>query len=180
MKKTIIHSTPFGPVALVWSLFNAHPFIVRVILSRPSFSAYAEVLRLFPMAELSSCAEIDTAGIDIRAFLDGHNVEFDLGIAHLDSCSLFQQEVLRADYGIPRGCVSTYRVIAAQIGRPGAARAVGNALAANPFPIIVPCHRVIRSDMSIGGYQGGPDMKLKLLEAERPLKNTQFNQCPAI
>jgi methylated-DNA-[protein]-cysteine S-methyltransferase len=118
------------------------------------------------MAELSSCAEIDTAGIDIRAFLNGHDVEFDLGSARLDLCSLFQQEALRAEYKIPRGCVSTYGLIAAQIGRPGAARAVGNALAANPFPIVVPCHRVIRSDMNIGGYQGGPDMKLRLLESE--------------
>ena len=103
--------------------------------------------------------------------MNGHDVEFELGITRLDSCLLFQQEVLRAEYKIPRGCVTTYGLIADQIGRPGAARAVGNALAANPFPIIVPCHRVLRSDMSVGGYQGGTDMKLRLLESEGPVPN---------
>jgi methylated-DNA-[protein]-cysteine S-methyltransferase len=166
MKKSIIHSTPFGPVGLVWSFFNARPCIIRIILSRPGLPADAEASRLFPSAEISSCSYTDTLCLDITAFLNGHDVEFEPGIARLDSCSLFQQEVLRTVYKIQRGYVTTYGRIADQIGRPGAARAVGNALAANPFPIVVPCHRVIRSDLIIGRYQGGSDMKLKLLEAE--------------
>jgi methylated-DNA-[protein]-cysteine S-methyltransferase len=81
-------------------------------------------------------------------------------------CSGFQQEVLRAEHGIPRGSVSTYQRIARHLGSPNGSRAVGNALANNPFPIIIPCHRAIRSDRSLGGYQGGVKMKRTLLEME--------------
>ena len=84
----------------------------------------------------------------------------------LDCCSKFQQKVLRAVSGIPRGKVSTYQLIAKQIGKPKAARAVGRALANNPFPLIIPCHRVICSNGSLGGYQGGLKMKLTLLKKE--------------
>jgi methylated-DNA-[protein]-cysteine S-methyltransferase len=62
--------------------------------------------------------------------------------------------------------VSTYGRIAAHLGIPGGARAVGNALATNPFPIVIPCHRAIRSDGTLGGYQGGLAMKRALLEQE--------------
>jgi len=84
----------------------------------------------------------------------------------MDLCSDFQQDVLRAEHGIPRGSVSTYQRIANHLDRPKGARAIGTALATNPFPIIVPCHRAIRSDRSLGGYQGGLEMKRTLLEME--------------
>jgi methylated-DNA-[protein]-cysteine S-methyltransferase len=84
----------------------------------------------------------------------------------IDRCPPFQQKVLSEEHKIPRGAVSTYRRLAAQAGRPKGARAAGNALAKNPFPIIIPCHRVIRTDGSIGGYQGGVEMKRALLEME--------------
>jgi methylated-DNA-[protein]-cysteine S-methyltransferase len=62
--------------------------------------------------------------------------------------------------------MSTYQRIAGHLGNPQAARAVGTALAHNPFPIIVPCHRAIRSDGTLGGFQGGMEMKRILLEME--------------
>jgi len=84
----------------------------------------------------------------------------------LDHCSAFQRKVLRAVIAIPRGEVRTYQFIAKQIGNPKAARAVGRALATNPFPLMIPCHRVIRSDGKLGGYQGGVRMKQALLRKE--------------
>lgn len=84
----------------------------------------------------------------------------------LDLCSSFQQKVLRAVSAIPYGEVRSYRFIAKQVGRPRAYRAVGRALANNPFPLIIPCHRVIRSDGKLGGYQGGLKMKKALLRKE--------------
>ena len=80
--------------------------------------------------------------------------------------TLFQQQVYRAIYRIPKGQTRSYCWVARQIGNPAAARAVGNALNRNPFAPLVPCHRVVRSDGSLGGFAGGPSKKRRLLEAE--------------
>jgi O-6-methylguanine DNA methyltransferase len=81
--------------------------------------------------------------------------------------SEFQAAVLRKTAEIPRGEVRPYGWIAAEIGRPGAVRAVGSALARNPVPLIVPCHRVVRSDGTLGQYSlGGAANKPRLLETE--------------
>lgn len=82
--------------------------------------------------------------------------------------SPFSQKVWLACAGIPRGEVRTYSWIARKIGTPGAARAVGRALGANPFAPEIPCHRVVRSDGTMGGYsgQGGISTKWKLLQQE--------------
>jgi len=80
----------------------------------------------------------------------------------------FQKKVWNEIDKIPRGEVVTYSQIAENIGHPKAARAVANACGANPNPIVVPCHRVIRSDGELGGYSGpgGIKQKRKLLENE--------------
>lgn len=78
----------------------------------------------------------------------------------------FTRDVLRATAEVPFGEVRTYQGIASAIGRPSASRAVGNALGRNPVPVIVPCHRVIRSDGSMGWYTGGPHIKERLLDIE--------------
>lgn len=81
--------------------------------------------------------------------------------------SAFEQEVWRKALDIPRGEVRPYGWIAAEIGRPRAVRAVGTALGHNPVPLIVPCHRVVRSDGTIGQYSlGGPHNKRTILAAE--------------
>ncbi len=166
MKKTIIASTPFGPVEIVWSFIDGLPKIVRVLLSTPGVSAKVRVSRLYPNSEASSCTEIDAVATAIGAFLEGENIQFSLDIVDLSLCSPFQQSVLRAEYRIPRRSVSTYQLIASHLGKRNGARAVGNALANNPFPIIIPCHRAIRTDLSLGGFQGGLDMKRALLRTE--------------
>jgi len=66
----------------------------------------------------------------------------------------------------PRGYVSTYGRIARHIGSPRASRAVGSAFAGNPFPLVIPCHRALRSDGRLGGFQAGLAMKRRLLEME--------------
>lgn len=78
----------------------------------------------------------------------------------------FQRSVYKATSKIPRGKVSTYFEIAQAIGRPKAARAIGNALHTNPFAPKVPCHRVVRSDGSLGGFFLGQEKKLKILKKE--------------
>jgi len=162
----LIRSSPFGPVALIWSVYKGKPKISRVLLSTPSLSAKHQLIKLFPDSETATCTEIDAVADDIETFLSGEDMQFSLEIVHMDLCTEFQQEVLRAEHGIPRGAVSTYQRIARHVGKPRGARAVGNALATNPFPIIIPCHRAIRTDTTIGGYQGGIKMKRILLETE--------------
>jgi methylated-DNA-[protein]-cysteine S-methyltransferase len=71
-----------------------------------------------------------------------------------------------AEYAIPLGKISTYGRIAKHIGHPRAARAVGTALATNPFPLVIPCHRAVRTNGYIGFYQGGVNMKRTLLQRE--------------
>jgi len=78
----------------------------------------------------------------------------------------FQQKVYDIVGGIPKGKTMTYAQVAVAIGQPKAARAVGNALNKNPFAPVVPCHRVIRSDGSIGGFASGSSKKIKLLKSE--------------
>lgn len=166
MKKKIIKLTPFGPVAVIWSKFDGSPRIVRVLLSTPELSAEDQAPRLYPHSQASSCAEIDAVAAAIKAFLEGENFVFPLDVVDLKPCTAFQKAVLRAEHQIPWGSVSTYRLIAGHLGRENGARPVGNALANNPFPLIVPCHRAIRSDRHPGGFQGGLDMKRALLRNE--------------
>jgi methylated-DNA-[protein]-cysteine S-methyltransferase len=153
-------------VAVLWTLFYGCPKVARVILSSPGIPAEQQMSELFPDSEPASCNTIDALCAGIAAFLDGQRIDFSLDLAQLDLCPPFQQAVLRTEHAIPRGSVSTYSLLAASLGKPRAARAVGNALAHNPFPIIVPCHRAIRSDRALGGYQGGLAMKRALLENE--------------
>ncbi len=91
-----------------------------------------------------------------------------LGAVPVDLSSLgdFQKAVLRKCAEIPPGEIRPYGWIATEIGNPGAVRAVGSALGRNPIPILIPCHRVVRTDGSIGNYAYGPQMKRDLLTSE--------------
>lgn len=166
MNKKTISTTPHGPAVIIWDTAGRGVKIARVLLSKPLAPATKRASELYPAARESSCAEIDAVASGICRLLEGEPIDFPLDIADLDSCGEFQRRVLRAEHAIPRGSVSTYKLIAAHLGVPGGARAVGNALANNPFPLIVPCHRAIRSDRTLGGYQGGLEMKRALLEKE--------------
>jgi len=89
----------------------------------------------------------------------------------LSGCTAFRKEVYSAVRGIPRGRTMTYGEVAAHAGHPGAARAVGRAMATNPFAVIVPCHRVVGRKGS-GGYFWGKEMKEKLLKMERAVQRS--------
>jgi methylated-DNA-[protein]-cysteine S-methyltransferase len=156
----------FGPFAVAWREDSGRAKVVRVFLPRPETAAQELVSGSHPDASRGSCAEMDAVVRQLIALLDGEAITIDIGVALLDRCSPFQQRVLRAEHAIPRGRVSTYGRIARHLGEPRAARAVGTALATNPFPLIIPCHRTIRADGSLGGYQGGAAMKRTLLEME--------------
>lgn len=85
----------------------------------------------------------------------------------MEKITEFQKLVYAQAKKIPRGKVSTYADIAKSIGRPKSARAVGNALHKNPFAPIVPCHRVVKSDGSLGGFASGENEKIIILKKEK-------------
>ena len=92
-------------------------------------------------------------------------------ISDVSRLTEFQLKVFKAVLKIPFGERRSYKWIAEQIGDPKAVRAVGQALRRNPFPLIIPCHRVIKSDGSLGGYAGShSDRKAILLDIEQELK----------
>jgi methylated-DNA-[protein]-cysteine S-methyltransferase len=98
-------------------------------------------------------------------YLSGHNVVFPDALCG-GGGTPFQQRVWEVTRLIPYGETRTYQWVARQIGHPAAARAVGQALGRNPWPIVVPCHRVVASDGGLGGLGGGLEMKRRLLAME--------------
>jgi len=102
---------------------------------------------------------------ELGEYLSGRRTLFTVPV-DLEGTSGFQAKVLEATRRIPFGEIRSYATLARRIGRPGAARAVGNALATNPVPIIVPCHRVVRGDGSWGRYGLGARWKTELLRLE--------------
>lgn len=111
-------------------------------------------------------AEIATqAEREILEYLAGRRREFTVPV-DLGPMPSFREKVMRELARVPYGETVTYADLAARAGSPGAARAVGNAMAGNPFPLVLPCHRVLASGGRLGDYGGGVDLKRRLLELE--------------
>jgi O-6-methylguanine DNA methyltransferase len=104
------------------------------------------------------------AASQLGEYFAGQRREFELALAPVGT--EFQLKVWNALRAIPYGAIRNYADIARAIGQPGAARAVGQANGCNPLPIVIPCHRVIASDGTIGGYSGGLAIKHRLLALE--------------
>lgn len=113
----------------------------------------------------------------IMGFFAGRPTAFDVEI-DVDAYSPFQQRIFEACRCIPHGKTASYGELAAAAGTPGAARAVGSTMARNPMPIVIPCHRVVRSDGSLGGFSSpdGTKEKIRLLE----LEGMRFADCTAV
>ena len=158
--------TAFGTMGIVWWKAEAGPRVRQIFLSRGRKPVERAVLEDTPGARRQASPAVVGLGDRIQRFLEGEAVVFDLEMIALEVCAEFQRHVLLAEYEIPRGWVSTYGRIARHVGLPGSSRAVGRALATNPFPIIIPCHRAVRADGAMGGYQGGSGMKRALLAME--------------
>lgn len=108
---------------------------------------------------------IDRECRELEEYFDGKRTSFDLPL-DLRWGTPFQRQVLEAASAIPFGKCECYTDVASRIGRPRAQRAVGNALGKNPIAIVIPCHRVVGSGGSLGGYTGGLDIKRTLMGIE--------------
>jgi methylated-DNA-[protein]-cysteine S-methyltransferase len=106
---------------------------------------------------------------ELKDFFEHGIEEFTLKIVFTTGTD-FEKRVWLALKEIPFGETRTYKWLAETLGKPNASRAVGQALSKNPLPIVLPCHRVIESDGSLGGYSGGVDIKRRLLDIEYYLR----------
>lgn len=149
----------------------------RILLPRHDRSMGELIRDAFPDA-VPGKAGRDGICAQLMAFLRGEAVDFSIGELELEGVDGFTRRVLLADHAIPRGRVMTYGGLAVRMGVPGGARAVGNVMAGNPFPLVIPCHRVVRSDGSLGGFGGGLPMKRALLAMEGVCFDDKGRVCP--
>jgi len=164
-----LFDTPIGKCGIAWRPAG----LVGLQLPEPDESAARSRLkRRFPeLSEAPPPPSVEEACAAVRALLGGARV--DLSVLPLDRSDIgaFEASVYRAAQAVPPGRTTTYGEIAAKIGDPRQARAVGQALGRNPWPIVVPCHRVTAADGRTGGFSapGGASTKLRLLEIEGAL-----------
>ncbi len=154
--------SPFGTLLLAASTRG----LVRLAFPEEDVERVLDVLarRISPRV-VHARAPLDDARRQLEEYFTGTRHEFDLAL----DCSLsgeFARRVLRVTSAIPYGGVLSYAQVAAKAGSPRGSRAAGNALGSNPIPIVVPCHRVLRSGGALGGYGGGIERKRWLLDLE--------------
>jgi methylated-DNA-[protein]-cysteine S-methyltransferase len=125
-------------------------------------------IRLSPRI-VEAPARLEQLRRELEEYFSGSRRDFDVPLDRT-LMSAFARRILAATSAIPYGSVSTYNEMAAAAGSPRGSRAAGNALGSNPIPLLVPCHRVLRSGGNLGGYAGGPERKRWLLEREGALK----------
>jgi methylated-DNA-[protein]-cysteine S-methyltransferase len=161
-----LFATPLGQCALAW---NARGICAVQLPEANAAASRARLQRRFPgAAARTPPPHIRRAIRAIVKLLNGK--ASDLAQLSLDysGISEFSRRVCEASRAIPAGATLTYGALAAQLGKPGAARAVGGVMARNPFPIIVPCHRVLAAGGRPGGFSahGGLNTKLRMLRIE--------------
>ncbi len=163
LKAVVFHS------ALGWMGVAYSPNgVVASLLPRASEGAARRAIwEEFPSAQFAPAEDApDDIVAQLQRYAAGEPVTFQVTLdwsGHTD----FRRRVWRVTQSIPYGETRSYGWIARAIGKPAAARAVGQAMGANPTPIIVPCHRVVASDGGLGGFGAGLDMKRRLLALER-------------
>ena len=139
--------------------------IVRILLPDSKRDIVSRIEAEYPDSLEAYSPKVHRLIKDILRYFDGELVSFSMDLLDMSVCYPLQHRVLMAERTIPRGKTASYGWVAKKIDTKGI-RAVGSALARNPFPLVVPCHRAVRSDGRLGGFQGGLGMKRALLEME--------------
>ncbi|HEY5428497.1 MAG TPA: methylated-DNA--[protein]-cysteine S-methyltransferase [Solirubrobacteraceae bacterium] len=160
------HDTPLGMMRV--SATNTG--IVRMILPAEDAEEVLEDLARKVSARIlrTSTPAITQTREELDEYFDGHRHRFNVPL-DWTLAKAFRLKVLEATAQIPYGHTASYRQVASAAGSPNAVRAAGSALATNPLPVLVPCHRVLRSDGTIGQYLGGPAAKTQLLTLEQAI-----------
>jgi len=139
----------------------------NLLFHQPTWGKFFEELKKKKDVELvKSEAKFSSLRKQLNQYLSGKKAGFTEKL-DLSSGTLFQQKVWKKMLEVPFGKTISYKKLAAMVGSPKKARAVGNACATNPVSIIVPCHRIIKSDGGLCGYGGGIELKKRLLKLEK-------------
>ncbi len=163
--KYLIGRCGFGHFGIIFKATEIDSKAVEILLPRKKDDTLSKIKELFPDAKPGKSPEMTELSDLILEFFNGDSVDIPMTYVDTSLCYPFQLQVLHTERTIPRGKTASYSWVAKQIGTK-AFRAVGSALARNPFPIVVPCHRAIRTNRTLGGFQGGLKMKRMILEME--------------
>jgi methylated-DNA-[protein]-cysteine S-methyltransferase len=155
--------SPLGPLLVA----ATEEGVVRVAFDREGLDAVLQSLadRLGPRV-LRTPKRLDAVARQLDEYFDGSRRAFDVPL-DLRLARGFRLAALERLRDVGYGHTISYAALAAAAGRPAAVRATGTACATNPLPLLVPCHRVVRSDGSVGAYLGGPEAKVRLLALEQ-------------
>lgn len=165
--------TALGPCGIVWRggtvIGSALPLPDRDAMLRHLARYHPDGTEALPPEPVRGAI-----GLIVR-LLEGERSDFSAISLSLDQAAPFERQVYAETSAIPHGETRTYGEIAAAIGAPGAARAVGRALGRNPLPIIIPCHRIVAADGKSGGFSapGGVSTKMRLLQIERARRGSE-------
>lgn len=167
-----VFHTSWGWMGLAASVNGTRAGVNRIVLGQASRKAVERELETFRNSHFeirnSLLPVLRQAQTQLVEFLEGKRRELDFAV-DLSEGTTFQRKVWRTILRIPYGRVRSYKWVAARVGGPRHARAVGLALGANPVPLIVPCHRVVAHDGSLGGFSCGLRIKRRLLALEGTL-----------
>jgi methylated-DNA-[protein]-cysteine S-methyltransferase len=152
----VVAATPKGLVRVSYSEFRGEDEVLE------------ELARRVSPRVLEAPARLDPVRRELDEYFEGRRQDFEVPI-DWSYLAGFTREILLATARIGFGDVSSYAGVAAEAGSPRAVRAAGNALGSNPMPVVVPCHRVLRSGGQLGGYTGGVERKEFLLRLEGAL-----------
>lgn len=169
--KHIIPESPIGEITIIWK--DEPRFIIEeIFISTPSEKSSSKAFDKYEQNEILEDAkskELDKFLEELDNYLNEKDYTFSLKYLNLEKLSPFQRKVLIEEFNTKKGTVNSYKHLAKRIDNPKSYRAVGNALSKNPYPIVIPCHRTVKSDRTIGGYAGykeGIETKKTLLEIE--------------
>ncbi len=155
--------SPLGPL---WVAVSPRGVAAVHYGEEPDAADLRRLVRVWGPALLPDPKAVDPLARELDQYFAGRRHTFEIA-ADLSGLTAFQRRVLRATARVPYGELVSYATVARRAGNERASRAAGGALGANPIPIVVPCHRVVASDGSLGGYAGGLDAKRRLLAIER-------------
>ena len=170
--KYIINPSPIGEITIIWRKKPQFQ-IEEIILSNPNQTSSQIAKEKYEQEDILSInkksKQLNKVVKELNNYFNEKDYKFSLEYLNLDKFTPFQRKVLETEFNTKKGTVNTYKDLAKEAGSPKAYRAVGNALSQNPYPIIIPCHRTVKSDRTIGGFGGmreGLESKKILLELD--------------